>query len=323
MAKNRYRFNTKTLEFERVFITSKERVKKFLSHFATGIVFATVVIVLAYNFLESPKEKMQHREMENLKLNYEILNDRLEQITAVLEELQDRDDNIYRVIFESEPIPSAIRKAGIGGSDRYARLSGFTYSDLVISTTRKVDMITSQLYMQSKSFDEVFNMAKNKEKLLAALPAIQPVSNRDLKRIASYFGYRTDPFYKIEKFHEGIDFTAPEGTEIFATGDGVVTSIERLRVGYGNYIVIDHGFSYETLYAHLSKFNVRRGQKVKRGEIIGYIGNTGKSTAPHLHYEVRRNGKPINPVHFFFNDITAEEYDQLIELSTRPGQTMD
>jgi len=323
MARNRYRFNNKTLEFEKVRITSKERLQKLASHLLTGLVFAAAVIVFAYNFLESPKEKMQHREIENLKLHYEILNDRLEQVLAVLNDLQDRDDNIYRVIFEAEPVPSSIRHGGFGGTDRYAKLLGYSHSDLVINTTRKLDVIASQLYVQSKSFDEVFEMAKNKEKLLAALPAIQPVSNRDLRRIGSFFGYRTDPFYKIKKFHEGVDFTAPVGTEVYATGDGVVTAVERLKVGYGNYIVIDHGFSYETVYAHLSKFNVRRGQQVKRGQVIGYVGNTGKSTAPHLHYEVRRNGMPVNPIHYFYNDITPEEYDQLIELSARPGQTMD
>lgn len=323
MAKNRYRFNNKTLSFEKVQVTSKDRLLKFLSHLLTGVVFATAIILFAYNFLESPKEKMQQREIENLRLNYSILNDRLEHIIEVVEDLQDRDDNIYRVIFEAEPIPSSMRRAGFGGTDRYASLRGYKYSDIVINTSRTMDMIANQLYVQSKSFDEVFEMARNKELLLAALPAIQPVSNRELRRIASYYGYRTDPFYKIKKFHEGLDFSAPVGTEVYSSGDGVVTRIERLRGGYGNYIVIDHGFSYETLYAHLSKFEVKRGQKVKRGQVIGYVGNTGKSTAPHLHYEVRRNGRPVNPVHYFFNDISVEEYDQLIELSARPGQSMD
>lgn len=323
MAKNRYLFNKKTLEFEKVQITTRDRVLKLFSHLLTGVVFATLVILFAFNFLESPREKMQQREIDNLRLNYEILNDRLVHLHRVVEDLQDRDDNIYRVIFEADPIPSSMRRAGFGGTDRYARLRGYKYSDIVIGTARTMDMLAGQLYVQSKSFDEVFDMAKNKEKLLAALPAIQPVSNRDLRRIASYYGYRTDPFYKIKKFHEGLDFSAPTGTEVYATGDGEVSRVVRLRGGYGNYIVIDHGFNYETLYAHLSKFNVKRGQKVKRGQVIGYVGNTGKSTAPHLHYEVRRNGRPVNPVHYFFNDITPEEYDQLIELSARPGQSMD
>ncbi len=321
MAKNRYRFNNKTLEFEKVEFTIKDHFFKLLSHLLLGL--AAVIIVIAFNLVETPREKIQQREIQYLRHNYEILNDRIEHIFVVAEDLQDRDDNIYRVIFESEPIPSSMRRAGFGGTDRYARLSGYKHTDIVIEATRKMDIISGQLYVQSKSFDEVFDMAKNKEKLLAALPAIQPVSNRDPRRIASYYGYRTDPFYKIKKFHEGLDFSAPIGTEIYATGDGTVTRIERLRGGYGNYILIDHGFSYQTLYAHLSKFNVKRGQKVKRGQVIGYVGNTGKSTAPHLHYEVRRNGRPVNPVHYFYNDITPEEYDQLIELSARPGQSMD
>jgi len=323
MAKNKYLFNDKTLEFEKVELTTKDHLFKFLSHLLSGLIFAAVVIVIAFNLFETPREKMQQREIQYLRHNYEILNDRLEQVFAVAEDLQDRDDNIYRVIFEAEPVPSSMRRAGFGGTDRYARLRGYKHDDIVIEASRKMDIISGQLYVQSKSFDEVFDMAKNKEKLLAALPAIQPVSNRDLRRIASYYGYRTDPFYKIKKFHEGIDFSAPVGTEVYATGDGVITRIERLRGGYGNYVVVDHGFSYQTLYAHLSKFNVKRGQKVKRGQVIGYIGNTGKSTAPHLHYEVRRNGRPVNPVHYFYNDITPEEYDQLIELSARPGQSMD
>lgn len=323
MAKNNYRFNKKTLEFEKVEPSSKDRLIKLLSHLLTGVVFASLVILFAFNFLESPREKMQEREIQNMKVNYEILSDRLGHLFAVLEDLQDRDDNIYRVIFEAEPIPSSMRRAGFGGIDRYARLRGYKYSDIVIETTRTMDMIAGQLYVQSKSFDEVFEMAKNKERLLAALPAIQPVNNRDLRRIASYYGYRTDPFYKIKKFHEGLDFSAPAGTEVYATGDGVVSRLVRLRGGYGNFIVIDHGFNYETLYAHLSKFNVKKGQKVKRGQVIGFVGNTGKSTAPHLHYEVRHNGRPVNPVHYFFNDITPEEYDQLIALSARPGQSMD
>lgn len=294
-----------------------------MSVVATGMVFASVVILLAYNFIESPKERILQREIEQYKLQYAILNDRLENIQAVVNDLQDRDDNIYRVIFESEPIPSSVRKAGFGGANRYSRLEGFKNSDLIINTTRTVDALASQLYVQSKSFDEVFDMAKRKKDMIASIPAIQPVSNTDLRRIGSYFGYRTDPFYKVTKLHEGIDFTAPIGTDIYATGDGVVTETEYSKVGYGNFIVINHGFGYETKYAHLSKIMVKRGQKIKRGQVIGHVGNTGKSTAPHLHYEVHKSGRPIDPINFFFNDITPEEYSMMIELSQRPSQTLD
>lgn len=323
MAKVRYHFNTSSLKIEKVKITFRQRFLRFLSVFFTGLVFASLVLILAYNFLDSPKERMMRREIDHYKLQYAILNDRLDQVQAVVADLQQRDDNIYRVIFESEPIPSSVRQAGFGGADRYARMEGYKNSEIIINTTRKLDLITSQLYVQSKSFDEVFNLAKRKEELLAAIPAIQPVSNKDLRRIGSYFGYRTDPFYKVTKFHEGIDFTATVGTDIYATGDGVVAKIEYSRRGYGNLIIINHGFGYETVYAHLSKMNVKPGQKVKRGQVIGYVGNTGKSTSPHLHYEVRKNGRAIDPINFFFNDITPEEYALMIEQSERPSQSMD
>lgn len=323
MAKVRYHFNTNSLKIEKVKVTFRQKFLRFLSVAVTGLVFASVVIVLAYNFLDSPKERMMQRELDQYKLQFTILNDRLEKVQAVVSDLRERDDNIYRVILESEPIPSTVREAGYGGADRYARLEGYKNAEIIKNTTRKLDLITSQLYVQSKSFDEVFSLAKRKEELVASIPAIQPVANKDLRRIGSYFGFRTDPFYKVSKFHEGIDFTAPVGTDIYATGDGVVKTIEYSRRGYGNMIIISHGFGYETAYAHLSKVNIKPGQKVKRGQVIGLVGNTGKSTAPHLHYEVRKNGNPIDPINFFFNDITPEEYALMIEQSERPSQTLD
>ncbi|KAF0197887.1 MAG: peptidase M23 [Bacteroidetes bacterium] len=323
MAKIKYHFNTKSLKIEKVQVTMKQKLTRVLYVLASGLVFATAVLVLAYNFIESPKERMLQREIEQYELQFKILNDRLEQVQSVVSDLQDRDDNIYRVIFESEPIPSSVRKAGFGGADRYSKLEGFKNSEIISNTSRKLDLITSQLYVQSKSFDEVFALAKRKEELLASIPAIQPVSNRNLRRVGSYFGYRTDPFYKVTKFHEGMDFTATVGTDVYATGDGVVTMVERSRGGYGNCITINHGFGYETVYAHLSKMNVRRGEKVKRGSVIGHVGNTGKSTSPHLHYEVRKGRIAVDPLNFFFNDITPEEYETMIELSQRPSQTLD
>jgi len=323
MAKIKYHFNTKSLKIEKVQVTMKQKLTRVLYVLASGLVFATAVLVLAYNFIESPKERMLQREIEQYELQFKILNDRLEQVQSVVSDLQDRDDNIYRVIFESEPIPSSVRKAGFGGADRYSKLEGYKNSEIISNTARKLDLITSQLYVQSRSFDEVFALAKRKEDLLASIPAIQPVSNRNLKRVGSYFGYRTDPFYKVTKFHEGMDFTATVGTDVYATGDGVVTMVERSRGGYGNCITINHGFGYETVYAHLSKMNVRRGEKVKRGFVIGHVGNTGKSTSPHLHYEVRKGKTAIDPLNFFFNDITPEEYETMIELSQRPSQTLD
>lgn len=323
MAKVKYQFNTKSLKIEKVQVSMKDRIKRVLSSMAFGLVFATVILVLAYNFVSSPREKVLNNELETYKLQYRIMNDKLGHVQKVLDDIQDRDDNIYRVIFEAEPIPSEIRKAGFGGVNRYEQLEGFSNSEILVNTAKKLDNISSQLVVQSKSYDEVFKLAKAKEKMIASIPAIQPVADHDLRRIGSHFGYRTDPFYKVTKFHEGIDFTAPSGTSIYATGDGVVSETEYNSGGYGQKITINHGYSYETVYAHLSKIKVKVGQKVKRGEIIALMGSTGKSTAPHLHYEVRKAGAPLNPIYFFFNDITPAEYQAMIEMSKEPSQTLD
>ncbi len=323
MAKIRYQYNTKSLKIEKVQVTMKERLRRLAGSMAFGLVFGVVVIVLAYNFISSPREKVLINELEQYKLQYKIMNDRLDKVQKVLNDVQDRDDNIYRVIFEAEPVPSEIRKAGFGGVDRYEQLERMANSEIVVNTAKRLDEITSQLVVQSKSYDEVFKLAKNKEKLIASIPAIQPVDFHDLRRIGSLFGYRTDPFYKVTKFHEGMDFTAAIGTPIYATGDGVVSEAEYNSGGYGNKIMINHGYSYETVYAHLSKIKVKVGQRVKRGEIIGLMGNTGKSTAPHCHYEVHKAGVPMNPIYFFFNDITPAEYQAMLEMSSKPSQTLD
>lgn len=323
MAKIRYQFNTKSLKIEKVQVTMKERLKRLAGSMAFGLVFGVVVVVLAYKFISSPREKVLLNELEQYKFQYKIMNDRLDKVQKVLADVQDRDDNIYRVIFEAEPVPSEIRKAGFGGVDRYEQLERIPNSEIVVNTAKRLDQITSQLVVQSKSYDEVFKLAKNKEKLIASIPAIQPVDLHDLRRIGSLFGYRTDPFYKVTKFHEGMDFTASVGSPIYATGDGVISEAEYNSGGYGNKIIINHGYTYETVYAHLSKIKVKVGQKVKRGEVIGLMGNTGKSTAPHLHYEVHKAGIPMNPIYFFFNDITPAEYQAMLELSSKPSQTMD
>jgi len=324
MSKVKYKFNKKSLTFDRVQTTFRKRLWYFFTHLSTGVVFAAVVMVLAFNFLDSPREKSQKREIEQMKFQFRVLNDQLDKVTRVISDLQDRDDNIYRVIFEAEPIPGSIREAGIGGVDRYEKLKGYKNSDLIIETGKKMDKILGELYVQSKSFDEVFDLAKNKERMLVSIPAIQPISNKDLRRIGSYFGTRVDPFYKVRKFHEGMDFSAPIGTEVYATGNGVIQMAGHDDGGgYGNEIIIDHGYSYKTVYAHLSRIFVQPGQKILRGQIIGYVGNTGKSTSPHLHYEVRKNGVPLNPIYFFFNDLSANQYQMMLDLSSRPSQTMD
>ena len=323
MAKKKYIYNTQTLEFEEFKISGKKKFWNVTLYLLSTATFAFIFVILIQNFFSSPTERMQAREIEYLKLQYDIMNDKLDNLDIVLTELEDRDDNIYRMIFEAEPIPSSVRKAGYGGSNRYLALDGHVNSDLVISTAKRIDILTSQLYVQSKSFDEIYEMAKNKSEMLSCIPAIMPVKKTDIYRISSYYGQRTDPFYKVTKFHGGIDFSGPTGLGIYATGDGVVIRVEKNKSGYGNNILIDHGYGYMTRYAHLHSFKVKKGQKVKRGQEIGLMGNTGKSTAPHLHYEVIKNNKTVNPINFFYNDITPEEYDKILELSQHPSQTMD
>ena len=323
MARKKYIYNQQTLDYEEYTPSFGKRLRNFcLFVFVAGLI-GIVSVTIIENNIGSPKERMQAREIEFLQFQYEVLNNKIGKIDHVLDELQDRDDNIYRMIFEAEPIPSSVREAGYGGADRYATLDGYENSEIVKATSKKIDILESQLNVQVKSFDEVYEMAANKADMLKHIPAIMPVRDVELQRISSYFGHRTDPFYKIQKFHSGIDFAAPVGTKIYCTGDGVVEQVVLGNNGYGNYIVIDHGYGYKTRYAHLKKALVKKGQKVSRGENIALMGNTGKSTAPHLHYEVIKNEKPINPVDFFFNDLTPEEYEQILELSEKPSMTMD
>jgi len=323
MSKVKFYFNTKSLKYERVQLKLWDRLKRLLSYLASGLVFATVTIWIAYTYFDSPKEKQLKREIAQLRDQYDVLGDRMNQMNAVLEDIQNRDDNIYRVIFEAEPIPDNIRKAGFGGVDRYKQLEGFNNSDLLVETTKKLDLLSKRMYIQSKSFDDVANLAKNKAVLLASIPAIQPIANKDLRRMASGFGFRTHPIYKTEHFHTGIDFSANIGTEIYATGDGFIERADDLAQGYGNHVVINHGYGYETLYGHMSKIFAKVGQRVKRGDIIGLVGSSGMSTAPHLHYEVIKNQAKINPINFFFNDLSATEYAQMLELSSKSNQSFD
>jgi murein DD-endopeptidase MepM/ murein hydrolase activator NlpD len=323
MSKIKFYFNTKSLTYEKVQVKLWDRVKRILGFLVTGLAFAAVTMFFAYTYFDSPKEKQLRREIEALTYQYEILNERMERVASVMQDLQERDDNIYRVIFEAEPIPSEMRNAGFGGIDRYRELEGLSNSDLLISTTKKLDKLSKKIYVQSKSFDEIVKMANNKSVLLASIPAIQPISNKNLRRMASGFGYRTHPIYKTTHFHTGMDFSAPVGTPVFATGDGVVERADNLAQGYGNHIVINHSFGYKTLYGHLSRFAVRAGKKVKRGDLIGYIGSTGMSTAPHLHYEVIRNNQKVNPVNYYYNDLSPEEYQAMIELSSQSNQSFD
>jgi murein DD-endopeptidase MepM/ murein hydrolase activator NlpD len=323
MAKNKFHFNPISLTFEKYKRPASYWVLRVSGYLSVFFFSAFIVYMLFVRYFDSPKEKQLKRELKGLQQNYELLNNKLEQFQKVIVDLEQRDQNIYRTIFEAEPIPSSIRNMGYGGIEKYKDMEGYQNSELIINTTKKADKIAKRLYIISKSFDEISRLAANKKDMLASIPAIQPVKVRNFSNISSGFGIRIDPIYKVPKFHYGLDFTARIGTPVYATGNGRVWKVEYSRGGYGMDIVVDHGFGYRTLYAHLSKFYVYAGQKVSRGEMIGAIGNTGKSTAPHLHYEVMKNGEKVNPVYFLSNDLTPEEYEKVLILSEQTKQTLD
>lgn len=325
MAKVKYYYDAENLAYRIIKPMRGKKVGVVLLFLFSSCLFGFLCFVILLNtpFFETPKDKLQAREIENMKINYEILNKRMEQVNDVLADVEERDNNLYRAYFNASPIPEEQRKAGLGGINRYKQLEGYNNSELVMSTTKRLDIIAKELVVQSKSLDEIASLAKDKQKLLAAIPAIQPVKNEDLRQMASGFGYRSDPFTKIRKFHAGMDFSARTGTPIYATGDGVVTVADNRMSGYGNRIVIRHGFGYETLYAHMSKYKAKVGQKVKRGDVIGYVGSTGRSEAPHLHYEVRKNGEVINPVNFYYGNISAKEYILISKLANQENQSLD
>lgn len=320
--KAKYHYNTHTLKYERIEVTWKHRLIRLVGQGAAILTLTGILFIVAYYFIDSPKEKQLKREIYAMKFEYELLNEKLGNFQKILQGLQDRDDNIYRVIFEAEPIPSSIRQAGTGGSNKYDHLEYYDNKDLIISTYKRLDKMSKQLYIQSKSYDDIHQMIKNKEDMLASIPAIQPISNMNLQRIASGFGYRVHPIYKTVRMHTGLDFTAPPGTEIYCTGNGVVLEVDH-GSGYGRNVMVDHGFGYRTIYAHMKEIKVRNGQKVKRGDVLGTVGNSGLSTAPHLHYEVMKNGKKVDPVNYFYRDLSAEEYDMVIELASRHNQSFD
>jgi murein DD-endopeptidase MepM/ murein hydrolase activator NlpD len=323
MARAKYKFNPESLSFDKIRLGFKAVILRFLAYFLGSVFIAVLYGLLYAMFFDSPKEKALLREIAQLTIQYEMMNKDMDNVQKVISHLEQTDDNLYRTIFEAEPIPASLREGGIGGVNRYKELEGYDNSRIVVETAKKLDRIRKQVYVQSRSFDDLIVLAKEKEDMLACFPAIMPISNNDLTRTASGFGLRIHPYYKITKFHYGMDFTAPLGTEIYATGDGVVESIIQEKRGYGNHIVINHGFGYKTLYAHLDRSNVRRGQKVKRGDIIGFVGNTGLSLAPHLHYEVHLNDVAVDPSNYYFNDLTAAEYERMIEIASRSGQSFD
>ena len=325
MAKTKYYFDSESLSYKPIVKSRTLQVSNFILFILSAIIFGvfSLFILLTSNIISTPKEIIQQRELENLVLQYDLMNLKLKQIENVLENVQERDNNLYRVYFEASPIPKSQRTAGFGGVNRYKDLEGYQNSKIIVDASKRLDVLSKQLVVQSKSLDEIEYLASNKVDLLAAIPSIQPIRNKDLKRVASGYGYRKDPFTKKPRMHWGMDFTAPTGTPIYATGDGIVKRADNRASGFGKHIRIDHGFGYVSLYAHMSKYKVKRGQKVKRGEIIGYVGNTGRSAGPHLHYEIFKDGKKINPLNFYYGNLSAEEFDILLNLANQENQSLD
>ena len=325
MPKYKFYYDQETLSYKRIEVKNSVRFRNAFVFITVSALFglAMLLALLSSPLIETPKEITQAREIENYQLQYEQLNRKMKQIESVLDNLQDRDNQIYRVIFEANPISDDVRKAGFGGVNRYADLEGFENSDLVIETTKKIDVLTKQLVIQSKSLDDIEKLVKDKEKMLAAIPSIQPIKNNDLTRIASGFGMRTDPFDKSRKMHKGMDFSAPRNTPVYAASNGIIVRADSRSTGYGKHIRIDHGYGFVTLYAHLNSYNVKRGQTVKKGDIIGFVGNTGRSKGLHLHYEVIKDGRSVNPVNYFYGNLTPEEFDEVLRISVQENQSLD
>ncbi|MBE3086770.1 MAG: M23 family metallopeptidase [Bacteroidetes bacterium] len=323
MPRIKYKFNPDSLSFDKVRLGLKALSLRFLAYFIGSVIVALFYWAIFASFFDSPKEKALKREVEQMTIQYDLIHREMANIENVLEGLQKTDDNLYRTIFEAEPTPATLREGGAGGVNRYESLEGYTNSNLVIETANRLDKIRKKIYVQSKSFDDLIALAKGKEDILRCIPAILPVSNKDLTRTVSGYGLRIHPFYKITKFHYGMDFTAPSGTDVYATGDGVVVDVQLAQRGLGNHIIIDHGFGYTSIYGHLLSSNVIKGQKVQRGDVIGFVGSTGMSLAPHLHYEIKINDVNVDPVNYYFNDLTAEEYERIIEIASKTGQSFD
>ena len=325
MSKVKYYYDPETLSYMPIAITNKKRISNFFLFFLTSFLFglSTLLILLNTDWINTPAEISQKRALENYELQFDILNKKLTQIEAVVSHLEDRDNNLYRVYFEASSIPEEQRKAGFGGVNRYKDLEGYDNSELIINTAKRLDILSKQTVVQSRSLDEIERLAANKAELIEAIPSIQPIKNEDLTRMASGYGYRIDPFTKKRRFHYGMDFSAKKGTPIYATGNGIVQRADNRSSGYGRHIRIDHGFGYISLYGHLEKYNVRRGQKVKRGDIIGFVGNTGRSVGPHVHYEIFKDNKKINPLNFYYGNLSQKEFDALLTQSKLENQSMD
>lgn len=323
MKKIKYFYNTHTLRYEKLTTPLRVKLLRILSFLAAAAVTALIVVSIAFRYLDSPKEKLLRSQNEDLKENYEVLNDKLHTLQQQMAELETRDNEVYRNIFESAPIHDSARQHEIDLNKEIKLVQTKGEDELVKSIGAQLNMLSGRLAFQQKSYTEIDEMIKDKERLLASIPAIQPVSNKQLTRIASGFGTRIDPVYKVPKLHAGLDFAAPQGTPIYATADGTVTTADYSSGGYGNHVVISHGYGYETLYGHMVRIKARRGDDVKRGEVIGYVGSTGKSTGPHCHYEVHKSGRKFDPVYYFYNDLTPDQYDRILKLAAASNQSLD
>ncbi|MEA2105154.1 MAG: M23 family metallopeptidase [Bacteroidota bacterium] len=323
MPKIKYHFDSNTLTFKKVRLVRKQIIFRFLFFLIVTGSAALILNLLYTSFYPTPKVAMLVEDQNTILAKYDILNAKIAEIDHVIADIEHRDDYVYRTIFEMDPIPSTVREAGFGGVNRYVEFENLDNAEILINTYKKLDILSKKLYVQTKSFDKVIEYARNKEKMLAAIPAIQPIALKDFNRISDYFGSRKDPFTGKRTMHHGMDFTGPEGSDIFATGDGEIVEAGYSFYGYGNRVIIDHGYGYQTIYAHLKDIKVKRGQKVTRGDVVGTLGNTGRSTGAHLHYEVRLNNRPVNPINYYFNDITPEEYDLMIATYSKRRTPMD
>jgi murein DD-endopeptidase MepM/ murein hydrolase activator NlpD len=323
MRKIKYHFNTHTLRYEKWVTPLRVKLLRIVGFIAASIVTALIIVFVAFEYIDSPEEKYLRQQNFALQQNYAVINERVNQLQMQMQELEKRDNEVYRAIFEANPIPDSARIEKMEKSKEVQYVQTLGENALVKNLTGQLNNLSLRLGFQVKSYFEISEMIRDKEKLLAAIPAIQPVSNKNLNRIASGFGYRIDPVYKVTKMHAGLDFTAPQGTPIYATADGRIKTAGRSDGGYGNYVVINHGYGYETLYGHMVRIKVRAGQSIKRGEVIGWIGSTGKSTGPHCHYEVHKNGNPVDPIYYFYNDLTPEQFDRLLKLAASSNQSLD
>jgi murein DD-endopeptidase MepM/ murein hydrolase activator NlpD len=323
MKKIKYYYNTNTLRYEKLVVPLRVKLLRILGFLSAVLVSCFIVVSIAFQYLPSPREQQQRTKVSNIQEHYDELNREVEKLKGQMQDLEKRDNGVYRSIFEASPIPDSAREKAMASEAEQKLVASMEDDDIAQSIAESMSTLANRMKYEQKSYDDIEKMIANKQQLLAATPAIQPVSNKDLTRVASGYGYRIDPIYKTTKFHAGLDFTAPQGTPIYATANGTVEVAGFTEGGYGNHVVINHGYGYQTLYGHMFKVKAHVGQVVKRGEVIGYVGSTGKSTGPHCHYEVHKNGVPVDPIYFFYNDLSPEQFDRILKLSKASNQSFD